>query len=508
MAAPGVGHAMEPPPTSSHRIPPWAVLAIVCIGQFMVVLDVSIVNVALPSMQRDLHFSTSGLQWVVNAYALAFGGFLLLGGRAGDLFGRKRMFLGGLALFTGASAVCAISQDQAMLIGARALQGIGGAVLSPATLTILTTSFTEPRRRSHALGMWSAMAAAGGASGALLGGLLTDLLGWRWIFFINLPVGAVALVAATVVLGESRAEHRPKLDVAGAVVVTGGLVGIVDALAGTTTHTWGSPATLVPLAAGAALLGVFAVLETRPGRAPLVPFTLFRSRGVTASNLSMLLVGAAMFPMWLFLSLYLQEVDHFSPLLTGLGFLPQTLAIVVGAQVSSRLVHRIGPRPPLVLGLALAGIGLAWLWHVHAHASYWATVFGGGSIATLGMGLAFTPLAFAATAGVSPNQAGLASGVLNTSRQVGGSVGLAALATVAADRTAALRTRHVEQAVALTSGFGRAFGFAALLALAGAACGIFVPARRATPDSHGAEAGPMRDEAPDAGLAVVGDLGH
>ncbi len=459
-----------------RRFPPWALLAVVCIGQFMVVLDVSIVNVALPAIQRDLKLSTAGLQWILNAYALAFGGFLLLGGRAGDLFGRKRMFVVGLALFAGASLVCALAQDQATLVAARALQGLGGAVLSPATLTMITTSYTDPKERGRALGLWSAMAAAGGASGALLGGVLTDLLSWRWIFLINVPIGLLTIAAAKAVLTESKGQTtRDSLDVLGAVTVTGGLVAFVYAVVGTDTHPWGSAATLVPLAVSAVLLAAFAVVETRPGRVVLVPFRLFRSRALTGANLAMLMLGGSMFSMWLFLSLYMQDVLGFSPLRAGVGFLPQTLAIVIGAQISSRLVARVGPRILLVAGVALAALGLAWLSRVTAGDTSWTVAFWGGTVATFGMGIAFTPLAYAATTGVEPQQAGLASGLLNSARQVGGSLGLAVLATLAASRTGALRAAHVAPRVAQTAGFSRAFTIAAGVALAGVAFGLLVP---------------------------------
>ncbi len=456
------------------------ILALVCVGQFMVVLDLSIVNVALPSMQRDLGFTTSGLQWVVNAYALSFGGFLLLGGRAADLFGRRRIFMLGLVLFAGASLVCAIAQNQFMLVGARALQGLGAAVLSPVTLTILTMTFRTPSERSRALGIWSAMAAVGGASGALLGGVLTDLLSWRWIFYINLPIAAAALVAARVVLVETRAEgERPSLDIPGAIAVTGGLVALVYAVAGTSTHAWSSTATVVPLVISGVCLAVFVLIESKVARAPLVPFGLFLSRGLSAANVSMLFAGGAMFSMWFFVSLYLQDVLRFSPLVTGLGFLPQTAAIAIGAQISSRLVIRYGPRLPLVVGVLMSAAGLEWLSHAGPTGSYWGSVFGGADLATFGMGLAITPLAFAATAGVAPTQAGLASGVLNTSRQVGASIALAALATIASDRTQSLLRAggHAgpDRAVALTAGFSRGFTFAALIALGGVVAGLFIP---------------------------------
>jgi EmrB/QacA subfamily drug resistance transporter len=472
----------------SRRVPSWMLLAVVCVGQFMVVLDLSIVNVALPAMQRDLHFSTTQLQWVVNAYALTFGGFLLLGGRAADLFGRRKVFIIGLAMFSGASLICALAPNGGLLIAARALQGLGAAVLSPATLTILTTTFREPAERARALGIWSAMAAVGGASGALFGGILTDLLSWRWIFYINVPIGIVTIVAARAALVDTRAEgDRPHLDVVGAITVTGALVAFVYAVAGTDTHPWGSGATLIPIVVAVVLLAVFAVVEARKAGKALVPFRLFRSRGVTGANLSMMLVGGAIFAMWLFLSLYMQDVLRFSPLTTGVGFLPQTLAIAVGAQVAARLVPRFGPRPPLLVGVALSVIGLAWLSLISPTGNYVSDVLGGSVLATLGMGLSFTPLAFAATAGVAREEAGLASGMLNTSRQVGGSIALAALATIAAARSAAvLHTRNAgdvfgfvasraELDRALTDGFSRVFLVAAGIALAGWLAVFIIP---------------------------------
>jgi EmrB/QacA subfamily drug resistance transporter len=442
-------------------------------------------------MQRDLHFSTTALQWVVNAYALTFGGFLLLGGRAADLFGRRKIFILGLAMFSGASLICALAPNKGLLIGARAIQGLGAAVLSPATLTILTTTFRKPAERARALGIWSAMAAIGGASGALFGGILTDLLSWRWIFYINIPIGLLTIVAARAALVDTKAEgHRPALDVLGAFTVTGGLVALVYAIAGTDAHAWGSTDTLIPLAVAVILLVAFIVVEARVASTPLVPFRLFRSREVTGANLAMLLVGGAIFAMWLFLSLYMQDVLHFTPLITGVGFLPQTAAIAVGAQVAARLVPRFGPRPPLLVGISLATVGLAWLSLISSTGNYAADVLGGSVLATLGMGLSFTPLAFAATAGVAREEAGLASGMLNTSRQVGGSVALAALATLAAARTAAvLRGQQgaslAHEKVALTSGFSRVFLVSAFIALAGLLATLIIPAQPSAPVATG-----------------------
>jgi predicted MFS family arabinose efflux permease len=328
----------------------------------------------------------------------------------------------------------------------------------------------------------------GGASGALFGGILTDLLSWRWIFYINVPIGLVTIVAARAALVDTKAEgHRPTLDIVGAVTVTGGLVAFVYAIAGTDTHSWGSMATVVPITIAVVLIAVFVAIELRVARTPLVPFRLFRSRGVTGANLAMLLVGGAIFAMWLFLSLYMQEVLRFSPLITGVGFLPQTAAIAVGAQVAARLVPRFGPRPPLVVGVAMAVVGLAWLSRIGPSGTYVGDVLGGSVLATLGMGLSFTPLAFAATAGVPREEAGLASGMLNTSRQVGGSIALAALATIAAARTAAvLHARaagdvlgyvatRTTLAKALTSGFSRVFLIASLIALGGLLAAFIIP---------------------------------
>jgi EmrB/QacA subfamily drug resistance transporter len=449
-------------------------------------------------MQRELGFSTATLQWVVNAYALAFGGFLLLGGRAADLFGRRRVFLAGLGLFSAASLLCALSHTEGMLIAARSLQGLGAAVLSPATLTILTTSFTEPRERARALGLWSAMAAVGGASGALFGGMLTEWLSWRWIFYINIPIGVVTILVARFALGESRVEaDRPSLDILGALTVTGGLMALVYAIAQTDNHAWGSADTLAPLGLAIVLFAAFAVIETRLARVPLVPFRLFSSRSLVGANLVMLLVGGAMFSMWLFQSLYLQEVLHLSPLATGVCFLPQTAAIAIGAQVSARLVPRLGPRAPLMVGVVLSTVGLAWLSRISPTGSYVGDVLGGSVLATLGMGLSLTPLAFAAMSSVRPAETGLASGLLNTSRQVGGSIALAALATAAAAESHALLAGTAPTAAhvsaALTAGFGRAFGIGALVALAGATCTLIIPPARRPAAVSAPEPVPERD---------------
>ena len=467
---------------AGRNVPAGLVLLLVCLGQFMVVLDLSIVNVALPSMQRDLGFTTSGLQWVINAYTLTFAGFLLLGGRAADLYGRRRVFILGLALFTGASLLGGLAQNQTMLVVARALQGLGGAVLAPATLTILTTSFREPAARARALGVWSAVAAGGGAAGVLLGGIITDLLSWRWILFVNVPVGVLVIIGALMFLGESKGDlqHR-SLDLAGSATVTAGLVSLVWAIVQTETYAWTSSQVLVPFAIAAILLAAFVVIETRVAKAPLVPFRIFRSRSVLGANLFILFFFAAMFPTWYFQTLYLQGVLGYSPLKAGLIFLPMPIMVAIGAQVSARLVTRIGARPLLIVGPLLSTAGLLWLTGITPGGSLFLDLILPSLVATFGMGLSFPPSTFAATAGVAPSEAGLASGLLNTNRQVGGSIGLAVLATIAADRTASVLSSGSTAGplAAVTDGYALAFGVAGVISLVAAVAAIVVlPSRR------------------------------
>ncbi len=451
---------------ASHRRPAAIVLAVVCVAQFMVVLDVSIVNVALPSMKSDLDMSQTSLGWVLNAYTLTFAGFLLLGGRAADLWGRRRLFLIGVTVFALTSLIGGLAQSGNELIGARALQGLGGAILSPATLTILTTTFTEPRARARALGLWSAVAGAGGATGVLAGGLLTDLLSWRWILFINVPIGLLVLVVARVVVVESRAEgQRPTLDWAGAVAITGGLLALVYAIVSTESHSWGSPLVLGCLAIGLALIATFLVIESRH-RQPLVPLRLFRSRNLTGANLVMVVVGSVMFALFFFLSQYLQEVLGYSPLRTGFAFLPMPLAVIIGTQLSSRLVERVGVRALLVTGTSIAAFGVLLLSRITADSSYLTHIGIPGAITTFGIGMSFVPVTLAATGGVDVRDAGLASGLINTTRQIGGSLGLAALLTVAASRAADLA--GAGPAAAQTGGYARAYEICAALLLAAA----------------------------------------
>ena len=500
---------------SRRATPDWIILAIACVAQFMVVLDVSVVNVALPSIGRDLHYSSTGLQWVVNAYVLTFAGFLLLGGRAADLFGRRRVYIFGLGLFTLASLAGGLAQNSTELTIARAVQGVGGAFLSPATLTIIVTTFSGVRM-AKALGMWSAVAGAGGAAGSILGGVLTAELSWRWVLFINIPIGVAATVAALAYLPESKhftAETAPKLDILGAVLVTAGLASLIYAIVGTNEHPWGSAQTLSVLAGSLILLGAFALVEFRVATTPLVPFGLFRSRWVSGANVVMLMVGAAFFSMWYFLSLYLQNVLGYGPLRAGMAFLPMAVAIIIGAQVSSRLLNRTGARPLLLTGTALMGLGFVGLSRIQPDGSYWTHVFAPGCVISLALGLLFTPLASAATTGVPYTQSGLASGLLNTSRQVGGSLGLAALATIAIDRTHTVVSTHAAKTVdaALTDGYARAFEVAAILGFVAFIATFIVPwvsPRAATQSQPAARSASEAGERVQAGAEGAGlDLG-
>jgi EmrB/QacA subfamily drug resistance transporter len=464
---------------ASRSRPAALVLAVVCIAQFMVVLDVSIVNVALPDMRRDLGMSQNGLAWVLNAYTLAFAGFLLLGGRAADLYGRRRLFLIGVGLFTGASLLGGFAQTGGQLIAARALQGFGGAVLSPATLTILTTTFTDPKARTRALGMWSAVAGAGGATGVLAGGVLTDLLSWRWILFINVPIGLAVIALGRFALTESRGEgERPTLDWAGALTVTGGLLALVYGVVSTDSHAWGSATVLASMVTGVALLLLFLFVESRHPH-PLVPLRLFRSRALSGANLIMVLIGSAMFGLFFFLSQFLQDVQGYSPLKAGFAFLPMPLAIIVGTQISSRLLGRVTPRTLLVIGPGISAFGLLLMSRLHADSSYALHIGLPGAIFTFGVGMSFVPVTLSATTGVDRRDAGLASGLINTTRQIGGSLGLAALLTVAASRSHALVSQGAR--VAETGGYTHAFALAALLMVVAALIALVVLPRPAAP---------------------------
>jgi EmrB/QacA subfamily drug resistance transporter len=464
------------------------ILALTCLAQFMVILDVSVVNVALPSIRDDLHFSAVNLQWIVNAYTLTFGGFLLLGGRAADLLGRRRVFVAGLVGFAAASLVGGLSTSQNMLIAARAVQGLGGAVVAPATLAIITTTFDEGYERSRALAYWGAMGAVGGSTGVLLGGVLTELLGWQWILFINVPVGLIGAVGALRFVPESTREDigERHYDVSGALSVTAGLVLLTYAIVRTDVNGWGSASTLLVGGAGLALLAVFIFIE-RHARRPLMPLHIFASRTLTAANLVIFTLGASAFAMWYFVSLYLQQVLDFSPIEAGLSFLPMTGAIIVASTFAGRLSGRIGPGRMLALGMTVIGVGMLLFTRISPTGSYLGDVLAPGVITTTGIGLAFVPATIAAVAGVERSDAGLASGLVNTSRQVGGSLGLAILATLATQRSQDLAHGGAVGAAALTGGFHRAFLVGAFFALTGAVTAVALlirvrhPRQAATP---------------------------
>jgi EmrB/QacA subfamily drug resistance transporter len=463
-------------PTLDPATKRWT-LILCCLAQFMVILDVSVVNVALPSIRSDLGFSAVDLQWVVNAYALTFAGFLLLGGRAADLLGQRKVFVFGLGLFALASLAGGLSQGEGELVAARAVQGLGGAVVAPVTLSILTTTFAEGAERNRAMSAWGAMGAAGGAAGVLVGGVLTDLLGWQWILFINIPIGLGAALAAQRFVRESEpaAADQRHFDTAGALTVTSGLVALTFGIVRTDTEGWGSVTTLGPMAAGLALLGLFALIEGRWSRRPLVPLATFRSRSLSAANAVVFFLGSAVFAMWYFVSLYLQQVLGFSPIGTGLAFLPMTVAIAVASTFAAKLVGRHGPGRVLTLGMSLVAVGMFGFSFVSADGSYAVDALWPGVVTALGLGFSFVPVTIAAVMGVERQRAGLASGLVNTSRQFGGALGLAVLATVASSHT------DGNGAAALTDGFHAAFLVGAAFAVAGALTAGALLARQTVP---------------------------
>ena len=466
---------LEMPTIRSRRqVPSWAVLVIACMAQFMVVLDISIVNVALPAMKHSLDLSSTAQQWIVNAYTLTFGGFLLLGGRAADLFGRKRVFLIGLALFTLASVAGGFAQSGGMLIAARALQGLGGAILAPATLSLLTTNYTDPKARTRALTAWGATAASGGAFGSVLGGVLTQALDWRWVLFVNVPIGIVLLVAAARSLTESRGtlSGLRSLDLPGAITVTAGLAALVYAIVTTDTHSWGSVHTLALLGVAAVLLVTFVFIESRVEH-PLVPLRIFASRSLSGANGIALLLGAVLTAFIFFMSLYLQQVNGYSPLKAGLAILPATLGSLAASLIAGKLVGRVGPRVLLAVGPLVGAAGLVWMAQLRPGDSYLAHILVPSTLVGLGLATCFVPMTMAATGGVPVRDAGLASGLINTSRQVGAAVGLAGLATLAISRTDHVLAGHSATPAlagsALSSGYDQAFlygaGVAVLMAL-------------------------------------------
>ncbi|MCW3034539.1 MAG: hypothetical protein QOK19_2852 [Solirubrobacteraceae bacterium] len=456
----------ESTPTAA-RSPKTALLLIVCLAQFMVILDISIVNVALPSIHSGLGFSTTGLQWVVNAYTLTFAGFLMLGGRAADLLGRRNVFIAGTALFSISSLACALASSQGMLLGARAMQGLGGAVLSPATLSIVTSSFQAGPERNRAVGMWGAMGALGGSSGALLGGVLTQGLGWPAIFAVNVPLGAIVIALGLRLISGARETGAARnFDVAGAVLITASLVGVTFGIVRTDTLGWGSPGVLGPLAAGLVLLGLFGLVEARLASAPLIPLSILRFVQLRISNIVVTLLYAAFFPVWFFLTLYVQEVLHYDAIEAGLSFLPMTLSIFVASTLAPKLVGRLGPRTVITGGMALATVGMLLLIGVAPGGSYFGSVLPGALLAAIGMGFSLVPATIVAMQCLPAAQSGIGSGLLNTSRLMGGALGLAILSTIADAQTRADASSGF--AHALSSGFDLAFGVGAAFALAGA----------------------------------------
>jgi EmrB/QacA subfamily drug resistance transporter len=444
-----------------HSTNPWVILLLVCIAQFMVILDATVVNVALPSIQKDLGLSEANLQWIVNAYTLVFGGFLLLGGRAGDLLGRKRLFLAGVVVFTVASLLNGLAVNSGMLIGSRALQGLGAAFISPAALSIISTTFAEGKERGKALGIWAAIASGGSAVGLVLGGVLTQAFSWPWIFYINVPVGIAAFLLSLRLIPESIDEHAERsFDVLGAVTVTGGLMALVYAIVKAPQDGWTAAVTLGTFAISAILLVSFVVIELRAA-APLVRLDIFRVRTLTAANVVMFLVASGLFAMFFFNSLYIQRVLDYGPLKAGLAFLPFTAGIMISAGLASQLTPRLGVLPIAVTGMVVTAIGMLLLLRIPVGGSYLIDVFPSIMLTSLGMGAVFVPLTLVATMGLADSDQGLASGLFNTSQQVGGAVGLAILATLAASHTSS------GEKSALVHGFHWAFAGAAVFVLVG-----------------------------------------
>ena len=462
------------PTVHGHEVNPWLVLVLVCMAQFMVILDATIVNVALPSIQRDLEMSDADLQWIVNAYTLVFGGFLLLGGRAGDLVGRKRIFLVGVVIFSAASLLNGLAPNSEFLIVARGLQGLGGALIAPAALSIITTTFEEGPARNKAMSVWAAIAVGGAAAGLLLGGILVDAFSWPWIFFVNVPVGVAVFLAALRYVPESKDVRAHKaFDVAGAVTVTAGLVIVVYAIVKAQEKGWASAHTILVGGTALLLLAAFLVIERRSIE-PLVRLSIFRVRTVRAANVAMFFVASGLFAMFFFNTLYVQRVLGYSPLEAGLAFLPFTAGVIVGAGLSQGLVAKVGARELPLIGSTMAIAGMLLFTRLQPGGEYVTDLLPGIILASIGMGLTFVPITLIATSGIPGEDAGLASGLYNTSQQVGGALGLAILSTLAVNATedtlvdiGAAEPTPDQQAQALVDGFHVAyFGSAALIAVA------------------------------------------
>jgi EmrB/QacA subfamily drug resistance transporter len=452
--------------------PAWMVLALACACQFMVILDLSIVNVALPSVQRDLGFTDTGLAWVVNGYVLAFAGFMLLGGRAADLFGHRRMLVAGLGLFSLASLAAGVASTPETLVGARAAQGLGGAMLAPATLAVINTCFPEGPERTRAFGAWSASGGVGGMVGAVAGGVLTTELSWRWVFLINVPIGGVLVAVAMTSLIAARPDRRESLDLLGAVTGTAGLASVIYGVMQTADRTWVSARVLVPVLAGVLMLTLFLLVEKRFATAPTMPLRLMRNRGVAVSNAMLLLFGGIAVAMWFFSSLFMQNVLGYSALGAGLGQTPAAVVFVVVARFAAGRLPRTGARPLILAGCACFVAGFGWLSQADAGSRYTAGVLGPTLLVALGIGLVFPTLMATATADVPPGDAGIVGGLANTAGQVGGSIALAVYATVAAAHHGASGAPE-----APASGYELVFGLAAGVALAIAAVSLLLPGR-------------------------------
>jgi EmrB/QacA subfamily drug resistance transporter len=450
--------------TSDRR--KWLALALLSVVQFMVVLDIAIVNVALPSIQVDLGFSQQNLQWVISAYALVFGGFLLLGGRAADLLGRRRIFLAGIILFTLASLFAGLAWSEASLISARALQGLGAAVITPAALSILSTTFTEGRERNIALGVWGAVGGFGAAAGVLLGGILTDALSWSWIFFVNVPVGVTAFVLAPMLLKESRDASVKSFDALGAVLVTGGLSSLVYAITQAGQDGWLAGKTLSFFAASVAMLVGFLVWEQRHPE-PLMRLGILRIKTVSGANAAGFIMGTAMFSMFLMLTLYMQQVLGYSAMKTGVAYLAVAGTAIFTSAIAAQLVTRIGVKPVLVIGMTTLTAGLVYFTQVSVGGSYLGDLLPGFLLIAVGIGFSFVPISIAALAGIQPAEAGLASGLINTSQQIGGALGIAALSTIATSRTGDALAKGSTPAAALVDGFHGAFVAGVIIAAIG-----------------------------------------
>ena len=444
----------------------WTALILLCVAQFIVVLDASIVNVALPSIGKGLDFSEENLPWIVNAYVIAFGGFLLLGGRAADLLGRRRVFMTGLAVVGIASLAAGFAATQGQLIAARAAQGLGAAIVSPSALSIVTTLFKDGAERNKALGAWGAVAGSAGAAGVLLGGILTDALSWEWIFYINVPVGLAALALTPLLLRESRDAIVTTFDAAGAVLVTGGLITLVFAITQANDYGWGSAATIGLFAGAGALLAAFVGWELR-AKEPLVPFGIFRVKTLTAANIAGLILGTVTFSMFLMLTLYMQQVLGYSPMKTGVAYLAVAGTAIVWSGVAAQLVNRVGVKPVIAAGMTLLTVGLLYFTQVSVGGSYVSDLLPGFLVIGAGLGFSFVPISIAALAGVKHSEAGLASGLFNTSQQIGGALGIAALSAVATTTTSNEVAAGTAVPQALTDGFETAFVWGAIVAATG-----------------------------------------